>query len=149
MKAVLVGLVLTVLAGCSAQNSTINRLQFSGATVAFPESYQAEAARVVLSRGGRIEAVRVSRPQETLGASVFGPKRWYSCLSGLPAPTRAADRIPKLEDAISGGISAPVGRFDTILFFSTRGHKPSVRSGFDSPLCADAEFESIILASPA
>jgi hypothetical protein len=146
MRAVLVGLALTILSGCSAQNTTINRLQFSEATMAFPGNYQAEAARVALSRGGNIDTAQVSRPQETLGASVFGPKRWYSCVSGLPAPNRRPDRLPKIEDAISGWVSAPTGRYDTILFFSRSDHRASVRSGFDSPLCRDVEFGPITVA---
>jgi hypothetical protein len=149
MRAVLVGLALTVLAGCTAQNTSLNRLQFSGDVTAFPEHYQAEAARAVINRGGDLKTAQVSYPQKTLGESVFSPQRWYSCVRGLPAPTRRPDRLPNIEEAIGGWFGPPARVFDTILFFSSSDRMPSVRSGFDSPLCRDAEFWPITAAQPA
>lgn len=148
MRAVLVGLALTVLAGCTAQNTSFNRLQFSGDVTPFPEHYQAEAARAVINAGGTVRTAQVSYPQKTLGESVFSPQRWYSCVRGLPAPKIRAGRLPKVEKAIAGWLGSPAGTFDTVLFFSGNGRMPSVRSGLDSPLCADAEFGPIIVAAP-
>ena len=148
MRAVLVGLALTVLAGCTAQNTSLNRLQFSGDVTPFPEHYQAEAARAVINAGGNVRTAQVSYPQQTLGASVFSPQRWYSCVRGLPAPTRRPDRLPNIEEAIGGLFGPPLGAFDTVLFFSSNDRMPSVRSGFDSPLCVDAKFGPITAAAP-
>jgi hypothetical protein len=40
-----------MIAGCSGQNTSLNRLQFSTEVIPFPEHYQAEAARVVARSG--------------------------------------------------------------------------------------------------
>jgi hypothetical protein len=91
------GLTLTMLAACTAPNTSFSRLQLSGDTTPFLEHYQTEAARVVINCGSNPETALASYPKQTLGESVLGPQRWCACVLGLPTPTdrRAACQTSK------------------------------------------------------
>lgn len=147
IRSLTVVLVAGIVAGCSGQNMSFNRLQFSAETVPFPDHYQAEAARVVAKRGGDLPNTQVSYPREVLGASAFGPRRWYSCIRGLPGPTPVAGRLLNVEDTIGIWTGHHTRVFDIVLFYSSEG-RASVQSGFDSPLCRDAAFEAITAEPP-
>ncbi|MET3924065.1 hypothetical protein [Devosia sp. 2618] len=147
MRALLFGLALTLLAGCAGPNIHLQRMQFSGEQIAFPNNYQDEAARVVKEKRGDLKSSTVSYPLPTLGASAFSPRRWYACIRGLPAPPPST-RTPNLEAAVTNLVSPPQGIFDTILVFSEHGVRATVRSGYDSPLCRDAKFGPITAEFP-
>ncbi|MET3900842.1 hypothetical protein ABIB57_004810 [Devosia sp. UYZn731] len=138
--------LVSVLAACSGYN--INRVQFSGETIPFPENYQQEAARVVALNGGTISTAKVSRPQETIGESPFGPKRWYSCISGTTEPEKSGN-WPNVENLVRGLVGVNDGIYNRVMFFSAQSRRPSVKSGFDSDLCKRAIFEPITAAPPS
>lgn len=146
MRLLMFALSFCVLAGCSPQNTSLNRLQFSGDMLPFPENYQGEAAQVAIAAGADPEAVFVSYPKDTLGVSAFGPKRWYSCVRGLPPPV-PADRLPNIEEALGTWLGSSPRIFDTVLVFSG-ANRPTVSSRFDSPLCRDAAFRRIVAEMP-
>ena len=83
----------------------------------------------------------MSFPQEILGASAFGPKRWYSCVRGLPGSELTPQQDTKSGEAIGIWTGQSRGVFDTVLFFSGEGRRPSVSSGYDSLLCRDVAFQ--------
>ena len=138
---------LTVLLfGCSSQNMSLITMQFSGATVPYPENYEVEATRVIQQRGGDRDSTRVSQPWTTVGSGPFSPKRWYVCIRGLPPTGRPPQ--PKALELIEerlGQRSLP-GAYDVVLFFSDKAGRPSVKTGFDSPLCRDLEYHPINVA---
>ena len=140
-------ILAAVVAGCSGQNTSLNRLQFSDETVPFPDDYQAQAARVVADGNVEVASVLVSYPQLTLGASAFEPQRWYSCLSGIPAPV-TTPRLPNVEEALGTLLGSRSGVFYTVLVFSGSGGRPTIRSGYDSALCQDVVFEPITAEPP-
>ena len=137
------------IAACSGPNSGLNTLQFASAALPFPTDYQVEAARVVRDRGGDLGNVLVSYPQQTIGAGVAGPRRWYSCLRGMPAPVSSTSLPLALEMAAEWMSQQPSeNRYDVVLVFSSENRRPSVRAGTDSPLCRDAAYEPITAELP-
>ncbi|MDB5526966.1 MAG: hypothetical protein JWR51_69 [Devosia sp.] len=147
MRKYFIALALTVtISSCSGYN--INRMQFSNDAVPFPDNYQVEAARAVAAGHGNLSLAQVSRPQAVVGENAFGPKRWYSCVSGLPAPSRNPKSLPNIEDAVGGLTGSTPGVYYAVLFFSAEGRRPSVKTGFDSQLCQGAAYEPITTAVP-
>ena len=147
MRLVAAALASIFLVACSGQNTSLNRLQFSGASEPFPEHYQVEAARFVQARGAEISTIQVSAPAETLGASAFGPKRWYSCIRGLPAPP-PAKTMPTVEQFVSGWLGEQPLHYDVIMIFSAGKPRPSVHDGLDSPLCQGVTFSPLTATPP-
>ncbi len=136
------------LAGCSSQNASLSTLQFAGETVPYPDHYEAEAARLVEERGVEPALVTVSQPQTTLGAGPFSPRRWYICVRGMPtsAKPRPARPVEVLEEWL--GQRTTAGVHDVVLIFSGTAGRPSVRSGYDSPLCRGLQYGPITAEAP-
>lgn len=134
-----------LLAGCTWQNASLNRVQLNGATRPFPENYQSEAARAVSVGGGYIATAQVSYPMPALGTTALAPQRWYSCVRGMPTTSTPA---PNLEQTIGAALGQRPGISETVLFFSDANGRASVRSGFDSPLCRDVKYEAILAEVP-
>jgi hypothetical protein len=149
MRAIVLVLAMLTLAGCTGQNTNIATLQFSGSSEKLPDNYQVEAARVVATKtvaGG--QQVRVSRPQPILGVTAFSPKRWYVCVLGLAGPARPS-RIPSIYDAVMN-VADPAsnaGVYNLVLVFN-EGRRPSVKTGYDSPLCRTAAYEPLTAKPP-
>lgn len=140
---------LALLAGCTGPNTTMATLQFSGATVTFPQNYQREAARVVSQRGFDPASATVSYPRPTLGATAFQPQRWYVCIRGASIAQRP-DRLPKAFEILDQAIDprSTAGIHNVVLIFGSDGRRPSERGGFDSPLCRDGQYEPITAKVP-
>lgn len=138
-----------VLSGCSGMNLTPSTLQFSGQTMAFPDTYQSEAARVVQQQNGDPAQVTVSYPRTTVGLNALAPQRWYVCVRGItPKPTKAT--LPDVGE-FAQRIVDPAGHtgiYDVLLFFSAKGARPSVRTGTDSDLCRDGQYERLTAEPP-
>jgi hypothetical protein len=140
---------VAVLLGCSNHNVSPHTLQFSGDTVAYPEKYQAEAARIVRDRKADPGFARISEPQLTLGETAFSPKRWYVCVRGISAPKPKSNRPPPAAEIVERWITSrqPARIYDVLMIFSGR-ERPSVREGFDSPLCRDQTYVPITAEPP-
>jgi hypothetical protein len=136
-----------LLVGCSNHNVSPHTVQLSGETLAFPDNYEVEAARLVRDRGADPEFARVSEPQPTLGETVFSPKRWYVCVKGVPAPTPKSAALPPVTELVEQVFSPEAGVYDVLLIFSGR-QRPSVREGYDSPLCRDQSYRAIKAEPP-
>jgi hypothetical protein len=147
-RSVLYCAITVLLVGCSNQNMSMNTMQFSGATVPYPENYEVEAARVIKQRGGDLASSRASQPWATIGSGPFSPQRWYVCIRGLP-PRGEPPKPKALELAEERlGHRSFFGVYDVVLFFSDRTGRPSVRTGYDSPLCRDLEYHPINVDPP-
>jgi hypothetical protein len=149
MRAIILALAMFALAGCAGQNTSIATLQFSGSSEKFPDNYQVEAARVVATRVvADGEQVRISRPQPILGTTAFSPKRWYVCILGLAGPARP-NRIPPIYDAVMNAAdpASNAGVYNLVLVFN-EGRRPSVKTGYDSPLCRNAAYEALTAKPP-
>jgi len=142
-------IVAGLIAACSNQNTSWSTIQLSGDTMPYPENYQAEAARIVAQRGGDPASASVSQPQSTLGATAFAPQRWYVCVRGLSQAPRPA-RLPKPMELVDQLFDsrASAGIHNVILVFGAPGRRPTVREGYDSPLCHDGRYEMIVAAPP-
>ena len=138
-----------ILAGCSGHNVSPHTLQFSGEAIPFPANYEAEAARIVRDRGVDPEAVRISEPQPTLGVTAFSPKRWYVCVRGIPNPQAKSSGLVPIDEMVDAWLAQTSGdgSYDILLFFSG-SQTPSVREGFDSPLCRNRDYVAIRVAPP-
>lgn len=138
-----------LLTGCSGNNTGLSTLQMNSTTLSFPEHYQVEAAKVARDGGGDPATAKVSRPAPMIGAQLFSPQRWYSCVLGLPGPQRHQS-LPNLTDAIGGWIdpTSTAGVFNVVMIFDSK-NQPSIHEGFDSPLCRNVEFEPITATAPA
>lgn len=141
-------IVATILAGmfitaCTGPNSSLNTLHFSAEALPFPTDYQVEAARVVQDRGGDPASVLVSYPRHTIGAGVTSPRRWYVCLSGMPAPAPSTKAPTAADLAARLLFQQRKSRYDVVLIFSRESGRPSIRTGLDSPLCNEGTFEPI------
>jgi hypothetical protein len=124
-------------------------LQFSSEALAFPTNYQTEAARIVRDRGGDPATARVSYPRMTIAAAVMGPKRWFVCVSGVPAPPGPTS-IPKAVDLADHWLMQRPSQksYYVVLFFPREVGRPTAKDGWNSPLCRGAEFEPIAADAP-
>jgi hypothetical protein len=147
LKLVSVAATFLILVGCSSGIVSPHTLQFSGATLAYPENYQVEAARIVRDRRADPEFARLSEPQPTIGETAFSPKRWYVCIRGIPASTPKSTALPPLTEMVENLYSPETGVYDVLLIFSGR-ERPSVREGYDSPLCRDQKYQAITAEPP-
>lgn len=138
-----------ILLGCSNHNVSPHTIQFASDTVSYPENYQVEAARIVRDRKADPEFARVSEPQPTLGETAFSPKRWYVCVRGIPAPKPKSSSLPPVAEIVESWVTArPAGGvYDVLLVFSGRD-RPSVREGFDSPLCQNQTYAPVSAEPP-
>ena len=138
---------LLASAACAPTTMLANRMQFSDAAVAYPDLYQEAAAGVVAQRDGDFAVVRVSRPHNLPGLTITSPQRWYSCIRGLPP--RFEDRAPRLDEVVGVYVEPRVraGIYDVVLVFDG-DRRPTVKDGYDSPLCWDREYEPITADPP-
>lgn len=147
----LVSLALAaLLVGCLSNNSGPQSLQYSAEPMTFPYSYQVEAARIVEERDADPGFARVSRPQTTMGDTVFAPRRWFACIRGIPAPAPPSGLLAAISQLFRtwfGPRDVDGIVYDVVLYFGG-DERPQIRDGFDLPLCRNLEFEFIV-AEPA
>ena len=141
--------IAVILAGCSGHNLSPHTLQFSGDTLPVPANYEREAARIVRDRGAEPATVRVSEPQTTLGVTAFSPKRWYVCVKGIPAPQGKPQGPLPIDETVGGWLTpgSDDASYDVLLIFSG-APTPSVREGYDSPLCRNLNYHAITASPP-
>ena len=131
------------LGACTGPNTGIATLQFSGDTVAFPETYQADAARVLSTMPGAANNpnLSISAPQTTLGVTAVSPKRWYVCVRGItppgPRPTTWRPLVDVARTYLDPASNAD--SYDAVLFFRGSG-RPTVKLAWDAPLCRTASY---------
>lgn len=140
--ALLIALLLT--AGCSSQNTNMSTLQFSGETAPYPEDYTSRAAKALERQVGPDVFIQISKPRPALGASVFGHQRWYVCVRDVPNSAPVRRKMP-VWDIAEEWLDPSTRRSELVLFYNVTG-LPSVRKSNGSPLCDDADFETISLA---
>lgn len=131
-----------LLGGCV--NSSINTLQFSGATEPFPADYNAAAAKEIKARKIVASGLQVSYPRTVLGETPFSPKRWYLCVLGVPTSKTPATAWPNLTQLAENALRrtpAP-GVFDLLLFLHA-GQTPGSVEAFDAELCRDGVYEPL------
>ena len=129
------------LMACSNQNMSLTTMQFSGETEPFPSKYQQLSAEAVAAMPTLGPRLLVSKPATTIGTTPFSPKRWYSCVRGVSGDARGSLTV---YDTVEGFLdpASKAGVYNVVVFF--RGdHLPSIKSGYDSPLCRQAAFEAM------
>ncbi|MHA6731184.1 hypothetical protein [Devosia sp. A369] len=143
MRTALIGLVAALLCGCSAQNTNFSTLQFSGETIPYPDDYKMRAARALERQVAADVPIQISKPKIVVGANAFGPQRWYVCVRGAPnsAPNRKKKPVWHIAEE---WLDPTIRRDELVLFYNATG-VPSVRKSDGSPLCSDAEFETLTL----
>ena len=147
MRILLVGAIIVLLGGCSAQNTNMSTLQFSNAATPFPDDYRSRAAVALKGQVGAEIPLQISRPEPTVGASAFGPQRWYVCVRGVPGSAPAAAKKPVWHLA-EEWLDPAARREELVLFYNATG-LPAIRKSDGSPLCNGAEFASFTLAEAA
>lgn len=146
MRGLALLVIASLLAGCSAQNTSISTLQFSAAANPFPEDYMSRAAAALDRMVAEDAPISISRPQTTLGPTAFAPQRWYVCVRGVPdsAMVRRKPKTP-LWDLVEDLADPASVQEELVLIFGSSG-EPSIRKSNGSPLCRHAAFEPTRLA---
>lgn len=137
--------IATLLAACA--NSSLNTLQFSGASEPFPGNYQAQTALEIKARQLAALGLQVSYPQQVLGQSPFGPRRWYVCVLGVATSKTPPATWPNLTQLAQNALRStpPAGVFNVILFLHP-GQTAGLIEAFDAELCRDAAYEPLFIA---
>ncbi|MET0905444.1 MAG: hypothetical protein ABWY10_05150 [Tardiphaga sp.] len=146
-----VAALCTGLAGCTGPNTGISTLQFNGDTVAFPEDYQADAAKILANTPGASNnsSLTISTPQPTLGVTALSPKRWYACVRGITPPGPRPTTWRPLVDVARTYLdpASNVGSYDAVVFYRGSG-RPTVRFAWDAPLCRGGSYAPLETPTP-
>ena len=147
MRALVIALGALFLAACSGPNTSLQTVQVSGTTDAFPTRYREVAAGIAVRRqADTLGSLAVSRPQTLVGTSAFDPLRWYVCIRGL-APLRLPRPTPVPIWELAQDLARPSavsGTHDVVVVFDGNA-APATFDAFDAKLCRHAHFEPLPL----
>lgn len=129
--------VATILSGCNGPNTSLSTIQMSGATEPLPPNYVQIASKAVnelpIEAGSTLS---FSKPRTIVGATMFSPRRWYVCASGIGSPGSKPVATKPVISYVDDWIAPPLseGRYDVIVVFSSGGRTSLIKS-FDAVLC--------------
>ena len=139
------------LGACTGPNTSLSTLQFTDDTVAFPDTYRDDAARVLANMPGAANNpnLTISAPQTTLGVTAVSPRRWYVCVRGITPPGPPPTRLKPLLELASNALdpASTTGSYDAVLFFRGSG-RPTVKLAFDAPLCRSGTYAPLETPTP-
>jgi hypothetical protein len=133
-----------ILAGCSNGGWGLNAVQFNSSAVDHPDDYRARVVDVMARNGIEPKGTRISSPAPIVGAGPWDEQRWYVCVLGVPSEPQAKTWLPA-DKALASMIdpTSQAGVYNLVFFFSDADRAPTMRTGFDSPLCRDVQFQSL------
>lgn len=133
-----------LLAGCSNGNWGPSSIQFNRDAVDYPENFRGQVIEVMARQGINTAGTVISSPAPAVGAGPWTEQRWYVCVLGVASePQDKGWKTADMALALVIDPSSQPGVHNLVFFFSDVERAPTVRSGFDSPLCKNIQYQSL------